>query len=257
MRQFLLVSTATLFAGCGMQDKNARPVGATGSTGAGSARFEMTMPFGPVGLNDVKVVGAIDYDRERAVELGSSELDFVGWQSEQRFIGRTAYTGWAPIGGDCWRWLEMKNYEPSNPVELLLSLHGSAQPDRLAKLLYTSSRNVENLGADNVRGASTKHQRFHVGKEGANDWSDYRVVDAWIDDAALVRRLRFAHGPDDPGPIFIEFFDFGAKTRIEVPPAEDQISGDELDAWMDPQAADDGVSVVCSRVRGGVSVGGT
>ena len=59
------------------------------------------------------------------------------------------------------------------------------------------------------------------------------MIDAWIDDEGLLRRIRIPFGGTD-GPVeVIDLYDFGVPVDIEAPPADEVISEDEFSKLLE------------------------
>ncbi|HEV8602003.1 MAG TPA: hypothetical protein VGQ68_01265 [Gaiellaceae bacterium] len=238
-RVFLLALVLPLVAGCGAQKGGALDDASSAMADAGSSRVEMTVTAGEKTL--FTAAGVFDYERDRGklvmqAESETEDFDPFGDELEVRFIGRTIYSGWMLKGK--MRWTKEEGYDPEDAVEALVPVPGGTNPDRVLGLLLKSSKEVEVLGKDDVRGVAAKHYRAHLDEKKLGDSAtDYApagkerdvIVDAWIDGEGLVRRLRMPDYGEGPGAITFDFFDFGVKVDVEPPPAAEVITEDELD----------------------------
>jgi hypothetical protein len=200
--------------------------GAAGAAAAqpnvSTSRVELTMPTGS-DHHDMTDDGIVDWDRRSETRLPDpNDESFVGWRSDERIVGTTAYVGWMRAGKTCW--LEELNYDSSNPLELMLV--AGDRPDTIRDVLRGSARTIEPLGEAAIRGVSTHGYRFRLDSANlAGEWARFyrnetpesMVVDAWLDDEGVARRLEFDLYPGDFNPIRIEFFDFGVPVHVDVP----------------------------------------
>ncbi len=110
-----------------------------------------------------------------------------------------------------------------------------ASPTVLLRALVGAA-DVETVGADDVRGVATTHHRGTLDHDGLGIVTEARdrealsallegledgeelVLDAWVDDAGLVRRVELAR---DGVAFGVELFGFGDAVDIEVPPPDE------------------------------------
>lgn len=230
-RLCLLLVLVPLALGCGAEEKDGLSASAGAVKDAGSSRIDMTLTE-----NDKTIytaTGYIDYARNLGRfgmswgENSSGPNDIM----EGRFIGRTMWFGWR--FGEKMRWLKsVDESEPSGSEEFLPG-PGGTTPDRILSVLRASSKEVEEVGHEEVRGVETTHYRAHLDPQKYELYSDgeptEQVVDAWVDDAGLVRRLSM---PEGAGTMTFELFDFGVKVEVEAPPADEIVSEEEFSKLM-------------------------
>ena len=235
MRHILLLgSAALLLAGCG-SDPNSFEGSDEALQDAGSSRVEYrwTTGSGP----SFSGTGAIDYaDKTGELVMTSKGMELPGGEMQVRFIGRTTYVGFTLLGH--LRWQKETESAPTG-ADRFVPGPGGPNPDGLLSMLKDASTRVERLGEEEVRGVSTEHYRANLDKsrlgEDAPEQPDEVVVEAWIDDEGLVRRLRVPLG--DVETLTVELFDFGAKVEVEAPPADEIVSEDELVKLMEKDCA--------------------
>jgi hypothetical protein len=235
-RALLLVVLVPLAVGCGAKES------ATGLDGsadamkdAGSSRVEMKMTMDGAEFL-YSATGTIDYARDRG-ELLISSSALPGGGMQGRFIGKKLFIGWDLAGKV--RWQEQSDYEASG-TERFIPGPGGASPNNLLSLLVKASKKVEILGTVDIRGVKAKHYRVHLDPKELPDNVTYgagdRIVDAWIDEKGLVRRLRVPEvGRVSQGATIVDFFDFGVNVEVEAPPAEDIISEKEFSKLVEKE----------------------
>jgi len=74
--------------------------------------------------------------------------------------------------------------------------------------------------------------------EGNRDEGEPGVVEAWIDEQGLPRRVRIPFGGETESGFVVDLFDFGAPVDVEAPPADEVVSEDEFERLMDKVCAD-------------------
>jgi len=231
----LLVAVLPVAAACGA--KNGGLASAPGAMNdAGSSRVEMRL----VGAKPAFVgTGVIDYARDRGqlVITDTSGGSVVpGGQMEGRFLDTTTYLGWNLF--DKQQWVK-EPHDISSGTDRLIPGFGGPSPDRLLGLLIKSSKEIEGLGSEQIRGVTTKHYRAHVDPKKLGDdvfpKDTELLVDAWVDGDQLVRRLRVPEEgeDDDEGATVIDFFDFGIEVDVEAPPADQVLSDEEFEKLLD------------------------
>lgn len=226
---FILIAVVPLAVGCGA--KQSASEGSAGvTTDADSSRIEMTMS-GPGNGLPYSATGVLDYARdlgEIVIKSPSDAAEFPGGAMHDRFFGRTIYIGFTI--DEKLRW--MKQAEDPSGTEIFMPGPGGPSPDRLLDLLVKSSKNVESLGTDDVRGVPARHYRAHLDKKklgrGFSSYRDNIVIDAWIDEGGLVRRVRIPDTGEDSGPTVADYFDYGVDVDVEVPSAAEIVSEREF-----------------------------
>jgi hypothetical protein len=242
MRGALLVaSTAMLMAGCG-SDPSSFDNSGQELKDAGSSRIEWRLEqetteprFSSTGE------GSIDYAKDRG------EASFVlEWSSKRKtsrtemraiFIGRDSYMA-VPYRGKT-LWQKLSDYEASGPYRFAPG-PGGPRPDEALDLLVKSSKNVEKVGNDEIRGVSADHYRAHVDQKVMGDEADMfgpkgLVIDAWIDGDGLLRRIRIPYGGTE-GPVeVIDLYDFGVPVDVKAPSADEVVSEEEMSRLMEKE----------------------
>jgi hypothetical protein len=230
-RSLSLILWVLLVTGCG-----AKQNGFDGSDGAlkdaGTSRVEWTIEITKPDSSYTSV-GVIDFANHRG-ELVSNGKEIPGAEMRSIFIGRDIYLGLNLQGK--MRWLK-DSYNESPATDRFVPGPGGTSPDRLLEMLIKSSRKVEILGKDEIRGVPAAHYRAHLdekkfGEEGLFSPADL-IIDAWIDDDRLVRRV---HAPYDQDVfVRVDLFDFGVPVEVEAPPADEIVDDDEfwglLETW--------------------------
>lgn len=163
---------------------------------------------------------------------GSVKVEYV--QDGTKMYMRSSRFGTLPEGRD-WMGLDLsfgEGFDSSLPA-------GSDAKGEL-ELLEQATGGVDKVGKENVRGVPTTRYRSTISpsesakrwrEEGAEKTASYAEkrgvplrVEAWIDAAGLVRRMRVVQlRPEQAGEgpksmdMRIDFFDFGFEPEIEVP----------------------------------------
>jgi hypothetical protein len=123
-------------------------------------------------------------------------------------IDGTTYVDDGPTDGKWWK-------TPANDAEL-----DHIDPEKILGVLRAASTKTERVGEEEVREVPTVHYALTVECEAAVEFfsceRSTEVVDVWLDEEGLVRRI----GVDTPPPATIEFFDFGEPVEIEPPPPD-------------------------------------
>ena len=177
--------------------------------------------------------GLIDYANGRGemVIKGKSDSAPV---ADALFVGHDSYLG-AEVDGTRY-WLK-QTIDAAAGADRFMPGPGGTSPDRLLKELIKSSKKVENLGSQDVRGVTTTHYRAQLDATkleiGAN--GDEVAVDAWIDQQGLPRRVRVPLGAE--GAAVLDLFDFGVPVDVEAPPANEIVSEDKFNKLMEKECA--------------------
>jgi hypothetical protein len=230
-RLSLLLALVPLAFGCGAEEKDGLSASAGAVKDAGSSRIDMTLTE-----NDKPIytaTGYIDYARG----LGRFGMSWGAESSspsdimEGRYIGQTMWFGWR--FGEKMRWLESDDEGEPTGSEEFLPGPGGTTPERILSVLRASSKEVEEVGREEVRGVETTHYRAHLDPQKYELYSDgeptEQIVDAWVDEAGLARRLSM---PEGAGTMTFELFDFGVKVEVEAPPADEIVSEEEFNKLM-------------------------
>lgn len=227
----LLISLA---AGCGTE-QGALNGSDQALKDAGSSRIEISLVGGQPPF-DYTGTGAIDYAHNRGeLVMRSGAGDAPGGELHAVFVGPDAYLGMKLLGKD--RWQKEPEVEITGPERFIPGPAGPS-PDRLLALLTKSSTKVETIGDETIRGTPTKHYRAHVdkaklGEEDSSYLPDDLVVDAWVDDSGLVRRLRVPLGGESAPVYTVDLFDFGVDVHVKAPPDDEIVSEDEFSKLLD------------------------
>jgi hypothetical protein len=262
MRRALLVaSTAMLVAGCGTE-----PSSFQGSDDAlrdaSTSRIEWKMEGeGVPEWASMRSTGSFDYAKNRAELVMHGESDSAP-DARMILVGRDSYMGIESDG--TMHWLK-HSVQDATGADRFLPGSGGTSPDRLLKELIDSSKKVETLGSEEIRGVTATHYRAHLDKAklGTDGNSDGAVVvDAWIDEQGLPRRIRIPFGGETDSGFVIDLFDFGVPVDVEAPPADEVVSEDEFDKLMDEQCAGadkapEEMNPLCAIFGGTMESGGT
>ena len=173
--------------------------------------------------------GSIDYANQRGEIIIESKEESRGMRA--LFIGRDTYLGTVLGGRMVWQ-KETLDVEEMG-ADRFLPGPGGMSPDRLIDVLVKSSKKVEQLGKEVVRGVDTIHYRAHLdaaklGLELGPDPPDELVVEAWVDDDGLVRRIRVPEGGESNSSSVVDLYDFGVPVDVKTPEAEDIVSEEKF-----------------------------
>ena len=226
----LVVVLIPLLAGCGAERGSDLDEAANALSEARTSRVDIGVasPKGTV----FEASGLFDYARdvgELKLTRISDEFGESPFPTQMRFIGRDFYTGWS--FGDKLRWQKEEAYEPTDAEEVIVPFSGGPAPDEVLDLLLKTSKRTQIFESEEIRGVDSKHYRLHVdpvavlretGVENTLDRHETTpfVVDVWIDQDGLVRRMRFPDEPDEE-TLSLDFYDFGVEVDVKAPtPAE-------------------------------------
>jgi hypothetical protein len=226
---------------------------------AGTARVALTQTIGGLPSGDITVEGegAIDFDAQRGrltVDLAALTEQapagaFGGGSLETIFDGTTIYL-MLPLPQMPTPWVKIDLTELEGLEGLANVNQFSNDPSDTLQLLRGASDDVEVVGEDEVRGASTTHYRATVSLDRAIEQApedaeaflrqqrellgvEQFPVDAWVDDEGRLRRLSYAidlsqaqlptgatAAGDGSVAITLEYYDFGEPVDVKVPPAD-------------------------------------
>jgi hypothetical protein len=232
----LLLLLVPLAAGCGSE-----PSSLQGSDDAlkeaSSSRIEWKLEG--KGVPDwalMRSTGSIDYANGRGEMVIQGKNDSAP-EARVVFTGDDSYLG-AEVGGTTY-WMKESIDEAIGAHRFEPGSRGMS-PDRLLKDLVKSSKKVEKLGSEEIRGVTTTHYRAHLDKtklgiRGSAD--EPGVVDAWIDEHGLPRRIRVPFGGESEAAGVFDLFDFGVPVDVEAPPANQIVSEDKMDKLMQKECA--------------------
>jgi hypothetical protein len=236
-----IATVLVLLTGCG-SDPSSFDGSGEELKGAGSSRIEWRFeqestewPFSSTG------VGSIDYAKHRGEATFVLETSKKGKKSRMEmravFIGRDSYMA-VPYQGKT-LWQKDSDYEATG-ADRFAPGPGGPRPDEVLDLLVKSSKNVERVGNDEIRGVSVDHYRAHVDKSALGDEADLfepkgLVIDAWIDGDGLLRRIRIPYAGTE-GPVeVIDLYDFGVPVDVEAPAADEMVSEKEFYKLMEKE----------------------
>lgn len=225
-----------------------------------SVAFEASFALLPGGQR-FSATGTIDSARSllsMSVDLGSllGAAGPGGGKAEMIFDGKAFYMrGFMPLGGlggAQWIRMDLEALSGQAGVDLsgMLDQFKSLDPKSQLAMLAGVAEEVEEVGAENVRGVATRHLKASVdlGKALAQMPPAFRAtvgplekagvsvlpVELWVDAEGLPRRLSVdfdlsklpksaapaaapAGAPPSSMSMRMEFFDFGEPVRVEVP----------------------------------------
>ncbi len=172
-----------------------------------------------------------------------------------RTIGNRSYVSWgllSMLSGGQGTWIEAEA-DDADQITSTFGAGPTGSPTEFLAALEEANADVTEIGTEDVRGVSTTHVRALVDLAELDELvsaedretleqdlgnlagSDF-PIDFWIDDDGLIRRYSMeldqgAAGTDGPSgaTLVFEFFDYGADISIDVPPADQIISADQLD----------------------------
>jgi hypothetical protein len=232
----LLLVLVPLAAGCGSE-----PSALQGSddalNDASSSRVEWKLEG--KGVPDwalLRSTGSIDYAHNRGEMVIKGKSDSA-LEARGLFVGGDAYLG-VNVGGTMY-WLKESPDDATGADHFMPGPNGTT-PERLLKDLVKSSKKVEKLGTEEIRGVTTTHYRAHLDKtkpELGILRDEPGIVDAWIDEQGLPRRIRVPDGGENESAAVFELFDFGVPVKVEAPPANQIVSEDEFDKLMEKECA--------------------
>jgi hypothetical protein len=227
---------ASLAAGCGSE-----AVSLQGSDDAlrdaSSSRIEWKLDG--KSLPDWAVMrstGSIDYANGRGEMVIQGKSDSAP-EARALFIGHDSYLG-VEVGGTMY-WMKESTSDVTG-ADRFMPGPGGTSPDRLMKALVKSSKKVEKLGSEEIRGVTATHYRAHLDRTnpGLGILKDEPgIVDAWIDEQGLPRRVRVPDGGENESAVVLDLFDFGVPVDVEAPPANQVVSEDKMDKLMEKECA--------------------
>ena len=245
-RALVLLLLLPVAAGCGAKESSIAD-SEEALKDAGTSRIEWRLEQNSVEWRpSLSGVGTIDYAKERGEVVVVVERQKSKESSSQEmravYIGRDSYLA-VPYRGKT-LWQKLHGYEATGPDRFAPG-PGGVRPDEVLDLLVKSSKKVEHLESDEIRGVSTEHYRAHIDEKAMGDDADFYerrglVIDAWIDDDGLLRRIRIPFGGTE-GPVeVIDLYDFGVPVDIEAPPADEVISEEKFNKLMDKECESGG-----------------
>ena len=232
----VLLALAPLAAGCGSEAASLQ-----GSDqalrDASTSRIEWKMEG--KGVPDWALwrsTGLIDYANGRGELVIKGKSDSAP-AADALFVGHDSYLGTEVDGTKYWL---KQTIDVATGADRFMPGPGGTSPDRLLKELIKSSKKVENLGSQDIRGVTTTHYRAQLdaAKLEIDANGDEVAVDAWIDQQGLPRRVRVPLGVE--GAAVIDLFDFGVPVDVEAPPANEIVSEHKFDKLMETECANVG-----------------
>jgi hypothetical protein len=167
-------------------------------------------------------VGVFDFDDDSGqmtvsgafpAPVGEMRFDFV-------FSGDTIYMA-SP---------QMASFLPAGKSWIGTEVSGADQnsasdPHAVLEQLEAISSQITNVGEERIRGVITTHYQATTSQDGVQV-----PVDAWIDRHGLLRRLQESANAATGGglAISIDFYDYGYKPQVVVPPSDEVISAEDL-----------------------------
>lgn len=172
-----------------------------------------------------------------------------------RTVGNRSFVSWSLLSllsGGQGTWIEGESGDADQITEAF-GAGPTGSPTAFLTALEEANADITEIGTEDVRGVSTTHVRALVDLAeldtaiseeeretlerdlGELAGSEF-PIDFWIDDDGLIRRYSMNLDQSDnggegsaEGSVVFEFFDYGADISIDVPPADEVISADQLD----------------------------
>ncbi|MDQ3979654.1 MAG: hypothetical protein M3314_08890 [Actinomycetota bacterium] len=217
---------------------------------AGSARTTVSLSFTSSG-NPTTIRGEGVFDlRNRigglTVDLGALGAGFGGAPVDAVIAPEGLFVKLPPgqnTGGRPWLKLDLATLSQQAGLNVG-SLAQLQQSDPTQALTYLKGAldDVEEVDEETQRGEETTHYRGTIdlrkasaslppdAQRGVEDaiaslGTSRLPVDVWVDDEGRIRRMIFSAdpdgaGPNQPGRVDIELYDFGATADVQVPPAD-------------------------------------
>jgi hypothetical protein len=242
-RSLLVIPFIFVAVGCGAKESSLED-SSDAMKDAGSSRIEWRLEGGQElpEFGTYSTRGVVDYSNERG-EFVMEKRGVPNTAIEARYIGKDVYFGVALRGK--MRWLKNSSAYEASGTDQFLPGPGGASPDELLEKLVKASKKVEVLGQEEIRGVQATLHRAHVDEtklleevEGMTP-SGALVIDAWIDDYGLARRIRIPFGSKSQAASVVDLFDFGVHVDVEAPAADEILSEEEFGKLMDDE---------CSRI---------
>jgi hypothetical protein len=196
----------------------------------GSARLVMSVSAGSEGGAAIDITGEGGVDFERG--SGWFDLQLLGQELETRNDATTLYVRRA--GDDAWS--AATGDVAGTGLDALGT--GPGQARALVELLGGEVADVEDLGADEIDGGSTRHVRVTVDAADADAQLEALAgadgeleLEVWIDEHGLpVRLLLEGEVQSIPLVVTVDLTDWGAPLDVAIPPEGEivPVSPDEL-----------------------------
>jgi hypothetical protein len=229
----VLLAVAPLAAGCGSEPSSFQGSG-DALKDASSSRVEWRLEGKDVpDWALFRMTGTFDYahDRGRLAFEGKSD------SGQAIVVGRDSYLG--AKFGDRVYWFKSSRGD-ATVANRFMPGPGGTTPDRLLDDLNEASTKVETLGSEEIRGVTTTHYRAQLDKKKlgiAGNSNEPGVVEAWIDEQGLPRRIRIPNDSENDSADVVDLFDFGVAVDVEAPPADDIVSEDAFTKLMEKACA--------------------
>jgi len=254
--------------------ENPLAAAAVATAEAATARVSMTMEMSLPGFGDpVSMVaqGVVDNAAQTSqLEIDMTEMfeafggapgvDQDDLVFEARMVDGIVYMRFPAAFGAPTEWVSMDVLAAAEDAGLstsALGQLGGSDPTQYLDYLASVSRDVREIGAEDVRGVATTHYAATLDFASAPEDFDAEVlaelgidrddlaasfeamrdqfgvanvpVDVWIDGEGLVRRMRMSMGLDPADGqvpamkmrVELEMFDYGVEVRVEAPPADE------------------------------------
>ena len=167
-------------------------------------------------------VGAFDFDDDSGrmtlsgafpAPIGEMRFDFV-FSGDTMYMASPQLASFLPAGKS-WIGTEVSGADQNS----------ASDPHAVLEQLEAISSQITNVGEERIRGVVTTHYRATTSQDGVEV-----PVDAWIDRQGLLRRMQeSANAPTGGGlAISIDFYDYGYKPQVVVPPSDAVISPGDL-----------------------------
>jgi hypothetical protein len=228
--------------------------GETELPGAGKVRFEGS------GVSDIKggrgslQLDLSEFAKTAPPEAGADDPD--NWQMEGLFDGRWMYLKFplleSGLGGKSWLKFDLLAVSEALGIDESLvrsSQQQGSDPTATLRYLRATSDDVERVGTEDVRGVQTTHYRATVDlrkypnvvpaddREQARrsierlielSGDDESDMEVWVGRDKLIHRMKWEQSMKPPGTQQVvrstytsDFYDFGAKVKVQPPPADD------------------------------------
>jgi hypothetical protein len=253
----VLLAIAPLSAGCGTEAGSLHGSG-DAPNDASSSRIEWKeegkgMPEWAL----TRATGSMDYAHRRGEMVIKGKSDSAP-EARAVLIDHHAYLGVA-VGPKTY-WLKQSAEDPTG-ADSFVPGAGGITPERVLDELVKSSSTVDKLDSEEIRGVSTTHYRAHLDKTKPGSGileGEPGIVDAWIDDQGLPRRMRVPQGGEHEAAVVFDLFDFGVPVDVEAPPANEIVSEKEFEKMMKEECAGagtdlDNANVLCMAWGGSIS----
>ncbi|MBW3537265.1 MAG: hypothetical protein KY395_05775 [Actinobacteria bacterium] len=263
----LTLVLAVAAGACGSNGEQVLAGAAQATADAGTSRMAMTVsasaPDGSgatAGAEDftMNAEGVIDYDTGHGIlkmDLGALGMPGAEGEAEMRLMGSVVYmkVPGTELGGRPWVKfdLEALGEDGQGPVPALNP--ASNDPRGVLDALRGVSGEVEEVGAEDIRGVATTHYRAEVDLDKAQAEvpeerrADFEIfseqlgidtlpIDVWVDDEGRARRFSYeletpaaGETPASAVNLVIDLYDFGVEVDVQPPPSAEVTDYGELD----------------------------